>query len=115
MIGDAAHATMPFAGQGAAQAVEDVALIAALFAQVKDLGQVEKALQLYDEFRRPRSQKVVELSRAFGRMYAFVEKDVGSDVDKLRAKLGAGAKYINEVDLEGMHQQAVKKLLEPVF
>ena len=112
MIGDAAHATMPFNGQGAAQSIEDAAMLTALFEHVAQLGQVEQAFAVYDELRRPRTQKVVELSRAFGRMYAFVEQEVGDDSNEMRKRLGEGGKYTNEVDLEEMNAEAVRRLLE---
>ncbi|KAF8859301.1 FAD/NAD(P)-binding domain-containing protein [Acephala macrosclerotiorum] len=112
MVGDAAHATMPFNGQGAAQSIEDAALLTALFAHVRELDQlVERALTVYDELRRPRTQEVVEISRAFGRMYAFAEEGVGDDLDKMRAILGAGAKYTNDVDLKGLNEEVVKRFL----
>jgi salicylate hydroxylase len=115
MVGDAAHATMPFNGQGAAQSIEDATLLTALFEHVTELEtQVEKALAVYDELRRPRSQKVAELSRQFGRMYAFAEEGVGDDLGKMRAVLGAGAKYTNDVDLEGLNKEAVRRFLKAV-
>ncbi|PVH78455.1 FAD/NAD(P)-binding domain-containing protein [Cadophora sp. DSE1049] len=111
MIGDAAHATMPFNGQGAAQSIEDAAMLTALFEHVTELGDVEKAFAVYDEMRRPRTQKVVELSRAFGRMYAFADEEVGDDLNEMRRRLGEGGKYTNEVDLEGMNGDAVRRFL----
>jgi salicylate hydroxylase len=114
MVGDAAHATMPFNGQGAAQSIEDAALLTALFAHVTGLGQVEPAFKVYDEMRRPRTQKVAEISRQFGRMYAYAEAGVGDDLNKMRAILGAGAKYTNDVNLEEMNKEAVRRLLEAV-
>ncbi|CZR60119.1 uncharacterized protein PAC_10014 [Phialocephala subalpina] len=114
MVGDAAHATMPFNGQGAAQSIEDAALLTALFAHVTELEWVERAFSVYDELRRPRTQKVAEISRKFGRMYAFAEEGVGDDLDKMRAILGAGAKYTNDVDLEKLNEEGVRRLLEAV-
>lgn len=112
MVGDAAHATMPFNGQGAAQSIEDSCLLTALFAHVTELEKVERAFMVYDELRRPRTQKVAEISRQFGRMYAFAEEGVGDDLDKMRAILGAGVKYTNDVDLKGLNEEAVRRFLE---
>jgi salicylate hydroxylase len=115
MVGDAAHATMPFNGQGAAQSIEDAALLTALCAHVTDLEKhAEPALKVYDELRRPRTQRAAEYSRQFGRMYAFAEEGVGDDLGKMRAILGAGAKYTNDVDLKGLNEEAVRRLLEAV-
>lgn len=107
IMGDAAHATFPFNGQGAAQAIEDAAVLNALFKEVTRLEEVESALRAYDEVRRPRSQKVAALSRQFGRMYAFIEPGVGRDLDKTREILGAGAVFTNNVDLDAQNEAAV--------
>lgn len=107
IMGDAAHATFPFNGQGAAQAIEDAAVLNTLFKEVAKLEEVDAALQAYDEVRRPRSQKVAELSRQFGRMYAFIEPGVGRDLDKTRKIMGAGAVFTNNVDLDAQNEAAV--------
>jgi salicylate hydroxylase len=111
IVGDAAHATFPFNGQGAAQAVEDAAVLNALFREVRRLDvEVEAALRAYDEVRRPRSQKVAALSRQFGRMYAFIEPGVGGpgrDLDGMRRIMGAGGTFTNNIDLDAQNEAAV--------
>lgn len=107
IMGDAAHATFPFNGQGAAQAIEDAAVLNALFKEVTGLEEVESALRAYDEVRRPRSQRVAALSRQFGRMYAFIEPGVGRDLDKTREILGAGAGFTNNINLDAQNEAAV--------
>ena len=82
ILGDAAHAALPFAGNGAAQALEDAAVLDCLLGAVVDRGQggrrrqrkaIEDALAAYDYVRRPRSQAVVDIARKFGRIYAYAE------------------------------------------
>jgi 2-polyprenyl-6-methoxyphenol hydroxylase-like FAD-dependent oxidoreductase len=59
LLGDAAHATTPGIGQGAAQALEDaVALTAAL-----DGPEIDAALARYESARRPRAELTQRLSR----------------------------------------------------
>lgn len=70
MIGDAAHASLPFAGNGAAQALEDAAVLDHLFSRVTQIDRIAPALLAYDAVRRKRSQDVVDLARKFGRVYA---------------------------------------------
>jgi 2-polyprenyl-6-methoxyphenol hydroxylase-like FAD-dependent oxidoreductase len=65
LLGDAAHAMAPNLGQGAAQALEDAATLAALLARESD---VDTALRRYDALRRPRAQAFARRSRAFGRL-----------------------------------------------
>lgn len=107
LMGDAAHATFPFNGQGAAQAVEDAAVLNALFREVTRLEEIEAALRAYDEVRRPRSQAVAALSRRFGRMYAFVEPGVGRDLGRTREIMAAGAAFTNNVDLDAQNEAAI--------
>jgi 2-polyprenyl-6-methoxyphenol hydroxylase-like FAD-dependent oxidoreductase len=61
LLGDAAHAMTPFLAQGACQAFEDAAVLAALLADNPD---VPTALAEYDRVRRPRTQRVVQMARS---------------------------------------------------
>jgi 2-polyprenyl-6-methoxyphenol hydroxylase-like FAD-dependent oxidoreductase len=70
LLGDAAHAMTPNLGQGACQALEDAATLAAALAGARD---VEQALRRYDAERRPRSQSVARAARQAGRLGAQLE------------------------------------------
>ncbi|MEU4575357.1 MULTISPECIES: FAD-dependent monooxygenase [Nonomuraea] len=59
LLGDAAHAMAPNLGQGACQALEDAVTLAAAV----DTRGVRAGLAEYDRVRRPRTQKIVRLSR----------------------------------------------------
>ncbi|MGV4981239.1 FAD-dependent monooxygenase [Streptomyces sp. NRAIS4] len=65
LLGDAAHAMTPNLGQGACQALEDAATLAAALATEPS---VASALARYDAERRPRSQAVARAARQAGRM-----------------------------------------------
>ncbi|WP_055499420.1 FAD-dependent monooxygenase [Streptomyces albus] len=65
LLGDAAHAMTPNLGQGACQALEDAATLAAALAAEPT---VESGLARYDAERRPRSQAVARAARQAGRM-----------------------------------------------
>jgi 2-polyprenyl-6-methoxyphenol hydroxylase-like FAD-dependent oxidoreductase len=60
LVGDAAHATTPGVGQGAAQAIEDAVVLADRLAAGGDLA---IALAEYEAIRRPRAEAVLKLSR----------------------------------------------------
>ena len=55
LIGDAAHAMLPYAAQGAAMAIEDAAVLASALAAASD---VPVALRRYENERRPRVNRV---------------------------------------------------------
>lgn len=107
MIGDAAHASMPFAGNGAAQALEDAAVLDALFAQLADASQIAAAFEAYDTVRRPRSQKVVDLARQFGRVYAYAEDGMHEDPTRMKQFFAGAAAFTNNADLQRQNDDAV--------
>jgi salicylate hydroxylase len=62
LLGDSAHAMLPYLGQGAAMAIEDGCVLAAMIARHgDDLG---KALVAYEQMRAPRAKAAVLGSRA---------------------------------------------------
>jgi 2-polyprenyl-6-methoxyphenol hydroxylase-like FAD-dependent oxidoreductase len=60
LVGDAAHATTPGVGQGAAQAIEDAVVLSERLASAAD---VAAALAEYEVIRRPRAEAVLKMSR----------------------------------------------------
>ncbi len=62
LLGDAAHAMLPFFAQGAAQAVEDAAVLGACLHKIGSAA-VPQALQRYEAIRRPRASQVQLMSR----------------------------------------------------
>jgi salicylate hydroxylase len=62
LLGDSCHAMLPFMAQGAAQAIEDGATLAACLAKLGPERAVE-ALSLYETLRLPRATRLQELSR----------------------------------------------------
>jgi salicylate hydroxylase len=63
LLGDACHAMLPFMAQGAAQAIEDGATLAACLTQVGADG-IPAALARYEALRLPRATRLQEMSRA---------------------------------------------------
>ncbi|KAI0836789.1 FAD/NAD(P)-binding domain-containing protein [Hypoxylon sp. FL0890] len=91
MIGDAAHATGPHAGNGAAQAIEDAAILTRVFAQVKAGNHINAALKAFDEIRRPRSQRNEE----------------ERNIEDVKRQMEEGGMYTNGVDVDAQVQAAV--------
>ena len=66
LLGDAGHPMLPFAAQGAAQALEDAWVLAACLSDAAD---VADALERYEQARKPRTRDVGEESRRRAALY----------------------------------------------
>jgi salicylate hydroxylase len=71
LLGDAAHAMLPFAAQGAGMAIEDAAVLAKCLGETQNEGgpTVPAALKRYARLRRPRVARVQRAARQAGRIY----------------------------------------------
>lgn len=65
LLGDAAHATTPNMGQGACQAIEDVAILAKLLKVNED---IETAFLQFEQKRMPRTTFIVNQSEQIGKI-----------------------------------------------
>ena len=68
MLGDAAHATLPFMASGAALAIEDARILQRAIDQAKD---TPSALQLYQRNRFERTARIQKNSAKAGKLYHF--------------------------------------------
>jgi salicylate hydroxylase len=70
LLGDAAHAMLPFAAQGAGMAIEDAVVLAKCLAQSSnDSAGIAASLQRYAGLRRSRVARVQRHARQSGRIY----------------------------------------------
>jgi salicylate hydroxylase len=71
LLGDAAHAMLPFAAQGAGMAIEDAAVLAKCLgdSQSESGPTIAAALKRYARERRPRVSRVQRAARQAGRIY----------------------------------------------
>jgi salicylate hydroxylase len=70
LLGDAAHAMLPFAAQGAGMAIEDAAVLAkCLGVSGEDVAGIPAALKRYARLRRARVARVQRAARTAGRIY----------------------------------------------
>ena len=72
IAGDAAHPMLPFGAQGANQAIEDAATLAACLAGATPAG-VPAALRRYEEIRRPRIEHVQRTIQENARNHHFAD------------------------------------------
>lgn len=61
LLGDAAHAIKPFAGQGANMAIEDGCAISTLLSLIPSKRELPSAISMYDKVRIPRLAKLREI------------------------------------------------------
>jgi salicylate hydroxylase len=86
LLGDAAHAMLPFLAQGTAQAVEDAAALAECLRKA-DSTSAEAALRRYEEIRLPRANRILLGSRGREARYHLPD---GPDQARRDAELAAG-------------------------
>ena len=108
IMGDAAHATTPYQGQGAGQAIEDAAVLTSLLGEIStsDSKMVANAFLAYDQVRRVRTQRVVSTSREAGKLISMSSEGVGGDVEAMRELLKSRVNWIWNRDLVEQGREA---------
>lgn len=69
LLGDAAHAMLPFAAQGAGMAIEDAAVLAQCLGETTNDGEIPTALARYAALRQPRVTRMQRTARQSGQIY----------------------------------------------
>ncbi|PSR77826.1 mannitol 1-phosphate dehydrogenase [Coniella lustricola] len=115
LTGDAAHATTPHKGSGAGMAIEDSYILGHLIAEAFKLAPsadkaIPAAFRMFDEVRRPRTQRLVEDSCETGTVYQMEHPVFGDDKEKLRETLETRMAWVWEHDVVEELADAVEKL-----
>jgi salicylate hydroxylase len=98
LIGDSAHASLPYQAAGAGQGVEDALILSTVLgaidrsktATTHSSAQLEAALCAYDAVRRPRAQHQAEQSLDASQLLSFQHPQAGSDMDKILPRMQDG-------------------------
>jgi salicylate hydroxylase len=69
LLGDACHATLPYLASGAAMAIEDGAVLGALFERITHRSQVPDVLVIYESLRKERTTRVVKGSSHYREIF----------------------------------------------
>ena len=107
MMGDAAHATTPYQGQGAGQAIEDALVLETLLGRIRDPKYIPNAFAAYDQVRKARSQRVVTTSREAGSLFAMMTEGVGDDLEKIKERSETRMHWIWNRDLGMQNAEAI--------
>lgn len=91
LLGDSAHASLPFQAAGAAQGLEDALVLSSVLAELAKLpkndsdatARIEAGFAAYNSVRRPRAQKQLEQSAEVSRMAFFQHQEAGDDMGKI--------------------------------
>lgn len=89
LVGDACHPTLPHLAQGAAQAIEDAAVLGVVLSHCPDKSpeNINKALKVYERIRKDRAETLVELAAENGRALHLGEGAAKEERDKTFAAL----------------------------
>lgn len=95
LIGDACHPTLPHLAQGAAQAIEDAAVLGVVLSRLPDTQpeSIHKSLKAYESIRKERAETLVDLAAQSGRALHLGEGEAKEERDRLFAesKKGGGS------------------------
>jgi salicylate hydroxylase len=119
LVGDSAHASLPFQAAGAAQGLEDALVLSNVLAEVAKMSEhgadlapyIKAGLSAYDSVRRPRAQKQLEQAAEVGHMIFFQHEEAGADMDKILPRLQQGRfNWLWFHDMNDDAQEAVKRM-----
>jgi salicylate hydroxylase len=94
LVGDACHPTLPHLNQGAAQAIEDAAVLGVALSKLPstDPESINKALKVYEKVRKDRAELLVDLAAQSGRALHLGEGKAKEERDKQFAAVKQGGK-----------------------
>lgn len=89
LVGDACHPTLPHLAQGAAQAIEDAAVLGEILSRMPDQSPetINKTFRVYQSLRKERAETLVELAAASGRALHLGDGAAKEERDKQFAAL----------------------------
>ncbi|KAI1327713.1 hypothetical protein F5Y16DRAFT_184249 [Xylariaceae sp. FL0255] len=111
VMGDAAHATTPWQASGGGMAIEDSLILSTLLGRAKTPIEAQAALRAFDHVRRPRTQRIVESSRATGMMLIGKGGQTGMEM-KRAGNLLRRWDFILDLDMLEHRNEAIQKMLD---
>ncbi|KAI1258850.1 salicylate hydroxylase [Xylariaceae sp. FL1019] len=108
LIGDAAHASTPFQGAGAGQALEDCVILSSLLGEITDPRDISRAFEVFEAVRMPRCKQVIKSSKEVGCILCGQRSYDG--LEEWRNALAHKWDFIHNFDLEDQERRAVQDL-----
>ncbi|KAF2465106.1 FAD binding domain-containing protein [Lindgomyces ingoldianus] len=103
ILGDAAHATLPYLASGAGMSLEDGHVLGLCLAQVlgKNVLQKKRALEVYERCRRQRTERIVQRGNVQQHLYHVHDGEEQRERDRLLKAFGEfnGKGKVGEVEL----------------
>jgi salicylate hydroxylase len=92
LVGDACHPTLPHLNQGAAQAIEDAAVIGVALSKLPDASpeSINKALRVYEKVRKERAEILVGMAASNGKAMQLGDGAAQEERDRQFAALKKG-------------------------
>jgi len=109
LLGDAAHASTPHQGAGAAMSFEDACIMTHLLRGAHDSQDAAGAFQVFNKIRRHRTQRLVETSRAAGQVFAFAHEGIMDNIDSVRKNLMVRHLWIWNFDIRRQIREAERQ------
>jgi salicylate hydroxylase len=123
LLGDSAHASLPFQAAGAAQGIEDALILCNVLVELARTSETGKssrsevlsALAAYDSVRRPRAQRQMEQAADVGDMIYFQHKEAGSDMSAILSRLQAPGRFdwLWFYDIQSDVDKALSRMQQP--
>lgn len=115
LLGDAAHATLPYLASGAGMSIEDGHVLGLCLAGVKSrrVAEREKALKVYERCRRERTQRVVERGNVQQALYHLHDGPEREERDQLLRAFG-GLEGEGRVEESRFEEVGVREGMDPL-
>lgn len=111
IMGIVAHSTTPWQGSVGGMTIEDSLILSTLLGRASTRAEAVVVLRLYDQLRRPRTQRIVESSRESGAILTGRGAETGFDLEKFRENLLPRWNFI--VDFENKkHRDEALRLID---
>ncbi|PMD59614.1 FAD/NAD(P)-binding domain-containing protein [Hyaloscypha bicolor E] len=112
LIGDAAHAMMPFSGQGHAMAIEDSAALSLCLARCTSTSSIPRALHAFEAIRKPRTTVLGKYSEHNARIWQLPDGPEQRERDERSRK----SPFFIAPDWDGRHVDEVPGIPpDPLF